>query len=142
MARNQAWLSRPTRAKRAVYEQKRRQSDKLCRKKKRTATNKRLCKISEEFEENDLHKAFREVKLVKEGFKPSTELCKDSQGNITGKNAGIRQRWKEYFEELLGGNSNEDELFNNDLLELRENPQDGRRPHFGRGQRFFKKPEE
>jgi hypothetical protein len=68
VARNQAyqaWLSRQTRAKRAVYEEKRRQSDKLCRKKKRTATNKRLCKISEEFEENDLHKAFREVKLVK-----------------------------------------------------------------------------
>jgi hypothetical protein len=40
MARNQAyqaWL-RPTRAKKAVYEEKRRQSDKLCRKKKMTAT--------------------------------------------------------------------------------------------------------
>jgi hypothetical protein len=101
MARNQAyqaWLSRPTRANRAVYEEKRGQSDKLYRKKKRTATNKRLCNISEEFEKNYLHKVFREVKLVKEGFKPSTELCKDSQGNIFGNNAGIRQRWKEYFE--------------------------------------------
>jgi hypothetical protein len=62
--------------------------DKLCRKKNRTATNKRLCKISEEFEENGLHKAFREVKFVKEGLNPSTELCKDSQRNIIGNNAG------------------------------------------------------
>jgi hypothetical protein len=64
VARNQAyqaWLSRPTQAKRAVYEEKRRQWDKLCRKKKRTAANKRLCKISEEFEDNDLHKVLKKL---------------------------------------------------------------------------------
>jgi hypothetical protein len=45
-----------------------RKEDKLINyvERKMTATNKRLCKISEEFEENDLHKTFRGVKLVKE----------------------------------------------------------------------------
>jgi hypothetical protein len=64
MARNQAyqaWLSRPTQAKRR-RRRERRQLDKLCRKEKRTDKNKRLYKISEEFKEHDLHTAFREVK--------------------------------------------------------------------------------
>jgi hypothetical protein len=91
MSRNQAykaWLRRSTQAKRAEYEGKRRFADKLCRKKKRVALNKRLCKISEEFKENDLGVAFKEVKSFKEGFKPSTLLCKDMQGNIIGDSAG------------------------------------------------------
>jgi hypothetical protein len=98
---------------------KRRFVDKLCRKKKRVALNKRLCKISEEFKENDLGVAFKEVKSLKEGFKPSTLLCKDMQGNITGDSAGTKQRWKYYTEELLNWNSNEEQEMN-ELPELIE----------------------
>lgn len=45
---------------------------------------KYLLKITEEFNENDLHKAFKEGRSYREGFTPSTELCKDVQGNIIG----------------------------------------------------------
>lgn len=45
--------------------------------------------------------AFKEVETLKEGFKLSSLLCKDTEGNIIGDIAGNKQRWKEYFEELL-----------------------------------------
>jgi predicted transcriptional regulator YheO len=45
--------------------------------------------MSERFEENDLHTAFKDVKSLKEGFKSSTQLMKDSQGNIIGDGVGI-----------------------------------------------------
>jgi hypothetical protein len=103
-----AWLSRPTRAKRIAYEKKRRLTDKLRTKKKGQKLNEHLLRITEEFNKNGLHKVFKEVRSYGEGFKPSTELCKDVQGN-TGDCTKIRQRWREYFEGLLNGNSNDEE---------------------------------
>jgi hypothetical protein len=47
-----------------------------------------------EFNKNDLHKAFKEVRSYREGFKLSTELCKDVQGNIIGECTKISERWK------------------------------------------------
>jgi hypothetical protein len=35
------------------------------------------------FKKHDLHEAFKEVTSYKKGFKPSTEMCKDAQGNIS-----------------------------------------------------------
>jgi hypothetical protein len=100
--KNQAYkarLSRSTWIKRTEYE-KQRIADKLCRKKKSLGT------MSGRFKENDLHMTFKEVKSLKEGFKPSTQLTEDSQGNIIGDRVGIGQRWKEYFEVLLNGTGN------------------------------------
>jgi hypothetical protein len=45
--------------------------------------------MSERLEENDPHMAFKEVKSLKERFKPSTQLIKDSQGHIIGDGVGI-----------------------------------------------------
>jgi hypothetical protein len=100
--RNQAYnkyVSRPTRAKRTVYENKRRIADKICRKKKRAVLNEHLTKISEEFKDKNLNMAFKDVKSQREGFKPNTDLCKDSLGRIIGDSQGIKQRCKEYFQE-------------------------------------------
>jgi hypothetical protein len=71
--------------------------------------------------------AFKEVKSLKEGFKPSTLLCKDMQGNIIGDSAGTKQRWKEYFEELLNGNRNEEKEIN-ELPELVEDSNSEKHP--------------
>jgi hypothetical protein len=49
--------------------------------------------MTEEFKENDLLKAFKEVRSYREGFKPSTELCKDVQDIIIGECTKIRRRW-------------------------------------------------
>jgi len=42
------------------------------------------------FKKHDLHEAFKEVRSYKEGFKPSTEMCKDVQGNISANCTEIR----------------------------------------------------
>jgi hypothetical protein len=49
--------------------------------------------------------AFKDVKSQGEGFKPNTDLCKDSLGRIIGNSKGVKQRWKEYFQELLNGSA-------------------------------------
>jgi hypothetical protein len=104
-----AWLSRPTWIMRTECEKQRRRADKLYRKKKRPHLNKSLCRTSERFKENGLHMAFNEVKSLKEGLKPSTQLIIESQGNIIGDRIGIRRRWKEYFKVSPNGTSNEKE---------------------------------
>jgi hypothetical protein len=79
--RNQAYnkyISRPIRAKRTEYKNMRRIADKICRKKKRAALNEHLIKICEEFKEKKLNMAFKDVKSQRDGFKPDTDLCKDS----------------------------------------------------------------
>jgi hypothetical protein len=63
--------------------------------------------------------AFKDVKSQREGFKPNTDLCKDSLGRIIGDSQGIKQRWKEYFQELLNGRADmENDIINggNDLI--------------------------
>jgi hypothetical protein len=120
--RNQAYnkyISRCTRAKGTEYENKRRIADKMCRKKKRAALNEHLTKISEEFKDKNLNMAFKDVKSQREGFKPNTDICKDSHGKIIGDSKDIKQRWKEYFQELLNGSAGMDnDIINggNDLI--------------------------
>jgi hypothetical protein len=112
-------MSRPTRAKRTEYENKRRTADKICRKKKRAALNEHLTKISEEFKDKNLNMAFKDVKSRRECFKPNTNLCQDSLGRIISDSRGIKQTWKEYFQELLNGSTGmNDNIINggNDLI--------------------------
>jgi hypothetical protein len=62
--------------------------------------------------------AFNDVKSQREGFKPNTDLCKDSLGRIISDSKGIKQRCKEYFQELLNGSAGmDDDIINggNDL---------------------------
>jgi hypothetical protein len=83
MSRNQAykaWLIRSTRAKRAEYGGKRRFADKLCRKKKRVALNKRLCKTSEEFKKMTWVWPLKRRSHLKKGLNPlyfSAKICKE-----------------------------------------------------------------
>jgi hypothetical protein len=62
--------------------------------------------------------AFKNVKYQREGFKPNTDLCKDSLGRIIGDSQGIKRRWKEYFQELLNASTGMDDIINggNDLI--------------------------
>jgi hypothetical protein len=63
--------------------------------------NDQLFLMESNFTENNIEQAFREVKFHKEGLKPRTDLCKDKQGKIISDNAEIKNRWKEYFQQLL-----------------------------------------
>ena len=67
--------------------------------------------MEEEFTEGNVHKAYKEVKEIRQGFKPRTDICKDKDGNLLGSKTDIKSRWQEYFSELLNPEpeSNEEE---------------------------------
>jgi hypothetical protein len=78
------------------YERERRIGDKICRKKKREALNEHMIKINEEFQTQNVHMVFKEIKSQREGFKPKTGMCKDRHGKIIADKEEIKERWVEY----------------------------------------------
>lgn len=114
------YLSRPTRAKLEAYRIKRRTADKLCRKKKREISNRQIQDIYDNFQNNNIRQAYREVKAISSDFKPRTTLCKDNNGGIIAEPAVIQARWKEHFERLL--NANTDTTYTNERVDI---PDDG-----------------
>jgi hypothetical protein len=45
------------------------------------------------------------VKKEKDGYKPDTDLCKDTKGNIIGDKKQSKGKWNKHFEELLNENN-------------------------------------
>jgi hypothetical protein len=43
------------------------------------------------------------VKDIKKEFRPHIKACRDSNGLILNKSSAIINRWKQYFQDLLGG---------------------------------------
>jgi hypothetical protein len=112
-ARNYArrqYLQRPTRAKEQEYRNHRREADKICRRKKSVAINERLQQIEEDFVNNDLVWAYKEVNTVKRGFVPRTNFIRSEKGKIVSDPVGIKNRWREYFNRLLNPTEEETEV--------------------------------
>jgi hypothetical protein len=53
--------------------------------------------IQGHLENNALKNAYTEINKLKMGFKPQTDFCRNKEGN----KEGIKNRWKEYFQDLL-----------------------------------------
>ncbi|PSN47273.1 hypothetical protein C0J52_13339 [Blattella germanica] len=98
------YLTRSTRQKYELYKNKRREADKICRKKKRTAINKYLIEMDEDLKDNRTFDGFKKVKHMREGYKPRTTLCRDASGKILSNFNKIQDRWKDYFSTLLNAN--------------------------------------
>jgi hypothetical protein len=108
--RNQAhnnYIRRPTKNKELEYDKKRRIADKICRKKNGEALNEQMIKINEQFKTLNIHMAFKDIKSQREGFKPKTDMCKDRDGKIVAHKEGMKERWVEYFQELLNVSTEE-----------------------------------
>lgn len=66
-----------------------------------------------DFKENDIRNAYDYLKKLRQGFKPRTTLCKDKSGQIISDTQNIKNTWKQYFQTLLGAqtdNSNNHDL--------------------------------
>jgi hypothetical protein len=55
-------------------------------------------------ESNKFHKRIREVT---QEFKPRINACRNADGKILTENEDVQRRWKEYFESVLTGNSDD-----------------------------------
>ena len=109
--RYEEYIGRPTRIREEAYKDARRDADKICRRKKRVFLNNQLIQMEEDFKNNNSKKAFSQIKFLKNGFNPRTELIRDPNGNITGNKTNIMNIWKLYFEQILNPHKN----FNLDL---------------------------
>jgi hypothetical protein len=45
--------------------------------------------------------AYTEINKIKTGFKPRTDFCRNKEGYLITNKEGIKNRWKEYFQDLL-----------------------------------------
>jgi hypothetical protein len=105
---HQEYLARPTRQKQDIYKEKRRETDKLCRRKKRAALNSYLLQMDDDFKKNNTSDTFKCVKRFKEGFKAITIFCMDSEENLLSKPEEVKSRRVEYFNALLNTTEEED----------------------------------
>ncbi|PSN47814.1 hypothetical protein C0J52_08174, partial [Blattella germanica] len=72
--------------------------------KKRKHKKEKIDEINENLEKGNTHIAYKEIKIIKEGFKARTHLCKGTDGILIGDKEQIKNRWSEYFENLLNSN--------------------------------------
>jgi hypothetical protein len=75
-------LQRNTRNKREKYEEVRKETSKLCRKKKKHWLSNRIKHIEEHHTKKDNRKFFKDAKEIQKGFIPREINCKDEMGNI------------------------------------------------------------
>ncbi|PSN38347.1 hypothetical protein C0J52_26725, partial [Blattella germanica] len=79
-------------------------------KKKRKHKKEKIDEINENLEKGNTHIAHKEIKIVKEGFKARTHLCIGTDGIMLGDKEQIKNRWCEYFENLLNSNGVREEI--------------------------------
>lgn len=105
----QLMLQSGTAENKRKYEDQRRKCKALCREKKRKHKLKMLEELEEKYKNKEIRNFYQGTKRVKRGHQPRTSMCKDKQGNLIGDTQKIKERWAEYFEELLNiqrGNGN------------------------------------
>lgn len=98
------YLGRPTRAKKAAFEQSRKEANRILRKRKRTYMNSFIMRLEEDFRENNPREAYKGVNFFKKGYALSTTICKRKNGEFLGDREEIKERWREFFRELLNPN--------------------------------------
>ena len=82
---------------------KRKEADKICRKKKREFEKQKIAEIERAGEAKDMRNFYARVKEEKKGFQPKITFCKNKNGNLITDKEGILNRWADYFSELLNG---------------------------------------
>lgn len=70
------YLERPTRNKREIYEDARREAKGVIKKRKRAYINSIMMKTEESFRNNNMREAYRNINYFKKEYQPSTTFCR------------------------------------------------------------------
>jgi hypothetical protein len=97
-----------TRRAREEYQRRRYEEKKIHRRKKREAWKGLMEEIEETGRQKETRKFYRNVNIIRKGYKPRTVLCKDKMGNLETGKKKVLQRWAEHFDELLNGYEDEE----------------------------------
>ena len=101
------YLQAKTRASREIYEIKRTEANKICRRKKRDWINSKIKYIEELNDKKETQKFFKEAQFFNKHQSTLPNCCKDKDGNILSEQKDILQTWKQYFCDLQSLNESQ-----------------------------------
>ena len=101
------YLQAKTRASREIYEIKRTEANKVCRRKRRDWINSKIKYIEELNDKKETRKFFKEAQFFNKHQSTLPNCCKDKDGNILSEQKDILQRWKQYFCDLQSLNESQ-----------------------------------
>ncbi|WP_333764848.1 RNA-directed DNA polymerase, partial [Streptomyces sp. IBSBF 2390] len=100
-------------AQKEKYMEARRRAVQICRAKRRRYEDDQMRKVESLGSRGETRKFYQQVKRQREGYTPTTAFCNDSSGNLLVNDEDILARWREYFSDLLGGNTINTSVNNN-----------------------------
>lgn len=105
-ARTKLQQQRITRRAHEIYNEKRRQANRICKHKKREMIKKKLEEMDKQNLQNEARKFYKGTDWFRKEYKPRLGGCKDKTGKLLGEEEEILARWTEYYRELLNKNGN------------------------------------
>lgn len=90
-----------------AYIEQRKKTKKWCRQLKRLHSEKELEGIEQNMKNNELRKAYKNIRREKGELQPRTIYCKDKEGRLVGEEEEQLKVWKEYFQDILNPMSEE-----------------------------------
>jgi hypothetical protein len=72
--------------------------------------NNMLLEIEEKLQGRHISEAYKEIKTIKEGFQPHTDICRNEVGEIIDQREKILSGWMEYFRDLLNKGATEEQI--------------------------------
>ena len=94
-------LQKETRSNYEEYQERRRETNRICKRKKRENMKKQLEEISQLNQQNERRKFYKSVNIMKRGFQPRMSGWKGKDGRMIGEEGKILEGWIEYFTEML-----------------------------------------
>lgn len=85
-------LDRPTRIREEAYKAARKVAKRICQKKKRQFANDHILLVQEKFTQNEAREAYRELNFFRKGFKPTSSMCRRTDGSITAEKSEVKNR--------------------------------------------------
>jgi hypothetical protein len=95
------WIDRPTTSKRLEYERLQKDAHKKCKNKKRMHIDNSIRNTEINIKDKHIRNAYKEVGLLKGGYKPHMNLCRGINNDILSTEEDIKARWRTHFQELL-----------------------------------------
>jgi hypothetical protein len=82
------------------YKQARKETNKVCKEKKKQRLNNRINQIDDAHKQNETRKFLKGIRNFQNDRSPPIFICKDENGTFTDKQE-VLDRWKQYFADLM-----------------------------------------
>ncbi|XP_055539429.1 uncharacterized protein LOC129726581 [Wyeomyia smithii] len=104
--KNRTWaiyLGRSTRENKANYKRARNDMTTILRRKKRQQEDREHEELEQLYRASETRKFYEKVNQSRRGYVPQADMCNDADGNLLTDASEVVDRWKEYFDGHLNG---------------------------------------